>query len=210
MLLVSDFNGFDGPNGTVMVNVTTGDQAAVAIECRVRDANPSPIIRWHDANGPLTEVFRGNRLRFLENGRYLLVRKLTTAQVNTTYRCEVTNALLHQLRTSPTTYALVDNVGADEFITYKTFVNKTVLVGDFLELSHIVGAGDNVLFGFFGCQPLYLGIYGGVITEPILDTFVGEEIPAVASSVMFEVSCGFVSFPQVTQVKSTITVQGMR
>ena len=84
-------------------------------------------------------------------------------------------------------------------------------MGDFLELSHIVGAGDNVdLFGFFGCQPLYLGIYGGVVTEPILDTFVGEEIPAVASSVMFEVSYGFVSFPQVTQVKSTITVQDMR
>ena len=101
-------------------------------------------------------------------------------------------------------------MGADEFITYKTFVNKTVLVGDFLELSHIVGAGDNVLFGFFGCQPLYLGIYGGVITEPILDTFVGDEIPAVANSVMFEVSCSFVSFPQITQVKSTITVQGMR
>ena len=79
MLLVSDFNGFDGPNGTVMVNVTTHGQAAVAIECRVRDANPSPIIRWHDANGPLTEVFRWNRLRFLENGRYLLVRELTTA-----------------------------------------------------------------------------------------------------------------------------------
>ena len=104
MLLVSDFNGFDGPNGTVMVNVTTGDQAAVAIECRVRDANPSPIIRWHDANGPLTEVFRWNRLRFLDNGRYLLVRKLTNGQISTTYQCEVTNALLYQLCTSPTIY----------------------------------------------------------------------------------------------------------
>ena len=29
MLIVLDFNGFDGSNGTVMVNVTTGPQAAV-------------------------------------------------------------------------------------------------------------------------------------------------------------------------------------
>ena len=218
MLLVSDFNGFDGPNGTVMVNVTTGDYADVAIECRVRDANPPPIIRWHDANGPLTEVFARNRLRFLHNGRYLLIRELTTAQVNTTYRCEVTNALLHQLRTSPTIYTLVDNVGADEFITYKTFVNKTMLVGNFVELSHIVGAGDNIsLVGFTNCQrsgstldePLPLGISGGVIMEPIPDTYVGEQIPVVASSVMFEVSCLFVSFPQVTQIQATITVQGI-
>ena len=44
VLSVSDFNGFDGPSGTVMVNVTTGIRSAVAIECRVRDANPPPII----------------------------------------------------------------------------------------------------------------------------------------------------------------------
>ena len=134
VLSVSDFNGFDGPSGTVMVNVTTGSQAAVAIECRVGGANPPPQIRWHDANGPLTEVIVSNRLRFLHNGRYLLIRQLTNTQLNTTYSCEVTNALLHQSRTSPTTYALVNNVGANEFLTYKTFVERTVLVGDTIEL----------------------------------------------------------------------------
>ena len=219
MLSLSDFDGFDGPNGTVNVNVTTGSRAAVAIECRVRDANPPLQIRWHDANGPLTEDWRYNRLRFLDNGRYLLIRELRYAQVNTTYQCEVTNALLHQLRTSPTTYALVNNVGANEFITYKRFVNRTVLVGDFVELSYIVGGGRNVApLGFLDCQrsgstldsPLHQWIIGGVISEPIPNTFAGEQIPSVASSVTFEVSCLFVGGRlQVTQIQTTITVQGI-
>ena len=219
MISVSDFNGFDGPNETVNVNVTTGSlyKAAVAIECRVRDANPPPVIRWRDANGLLTEDWRNNRLRFLDKGRYLLIRELTTAQLNTTSQCEVTNALLNQLRTSPTTYALVNSVGVNEFITYKRFVNRTVLVGDFVELSYIVGAGRNITpFGFTDCQrsgstldsPLHPPIFGGVIYEPIPDTFEGEQIPSVASSVTFEVSCIFVSWPQVIRIQTTITVQG--
>ena len=73
VLSVSDFNGFDGPNGTLMVNVTTGSQAAVAIECHVRDTIPPPIIQWRNVNGPLTEIISSNRLRFLHNGRYLLI-----------------------------------------------------------------------------------------------------------------------------------------
>ena len=219
VLSVSDFNGFDGPSGTVLINVTTGSQAAIAIECRVRDANPSPIIRWHDANGPLTEVTASNRLRFLDNGRYLLIRQLTTAQVNTTYQCEVTNVLLHQSRTSPTTYVLVNNIGANEFMIYKKIVNRTVLVGDFVELSYIVGGGRNVApLGFLDCQrsgstldsPLHQWIIGGVISEPIPDTFAGEQIPSVASSVTFEVSCLFVGGRlQVIQIQTTITVQGI-
>ena len=112
-------------------------------------------------------------------------------------------------------YALVD---VDEFITYKMFVNKTVLVGDFVELSYIVGAGDNIdPVGFINCQrsgstldePLYLPIIGGVITEAIPDTYAREQIPAVASSVMFAVSCLFVSGLHSTHVHTTIKVQDM-
>ena len=128
MLSASDFNDFDGPSGTVMVNVTAGGQAAVAIECRVRDANPPPIIRWRNANGPLTEIIGSNRLRFLHNGRYLLINQLTNAQISTTYGCEVTNVRLHDTVRSSTTYALVDNVGANDYMIYKRFVNRTILV----------------------------------------------------------------------------------
>ena len=177
VLSVSDFNGFDGPSGTVNVNVTTGIQAAVAIECRVRDANPPPLIRWRDLNGPLTKVTASNRLCFLDNGRYLLINQLTTAQVSTTYSCEVTNARLHETIRSPTIFTLVNNVGANDFMIYKRFVNRTVLVGDIIELSYIVGAGRNVTpFGLLSCQrsgdtldleisPLFLGHQGGVIYQ---------------------------------------------
>ena len=220
MLSASDFNGFDGPSGTVMVNVTTGGQAAVAIECRVRDANPPPIIRWRNANGPLTEIIGSNRLRFLHNGRYLLINQLTNIQISTTYSCEVTNARLHETVPSPTTYALVNNVGANEFMIYKRFVNRTVLVGDSFELSYIVGAGRNVTpFGLLSCQrsgntldldisPITLPHIGGVISEPIPDTPVGEQIPAAAASVTFEVRCTLLAGELNTVVQTTLTVQG--
>ena len=220
VLLVSDFNGFDGSSGTVMVNVTTGSQAAVAIECRVRDANPPPIIRWRDGNGLLAENIPNNRLRFLHNGRYLLINQLTNMQISTTYSCEVTNAFLHFPRTSPTTYTLVDNVGANEFMIYKTFVNRTVLVGDSFELSYIVGAGRSVNpFGLLSCQrtgdtlasnisPLTLPDTGGVTSGSIPDTSVGERIPAAAPSVTFVVSCTLITGQQNTVVQTTLSVQG--
>ena len=222
VLSVSDFNGFDGPSGTVNVNVTTGSQAAVAVECHVRDANPPPQIRWRNANGPLTEVTASNRLRFLHNGRYLLINQLTTAQVSTTYSCEVTNARLHETVRSPTTYTLVNNLGANEFMIYKRFVNRAVLVGDTVELSYIVGAGRNVSpFGLLGCQrsgdtldsdisPLQIPHQGGVISEPIPDTVTGEELPATAASVTFQVSCTFITGQQNTPIQTTVTVQGKK
>ena len=220
MLSASDFNGFNGPSGTVIVNVTTGIRSAVAIECRVRDANPPPIIRWRDANGLLTENTASNRLRFLHNGRYLLMNQLMATQISTTYSCEVTNARLYETVPSSTTYALVDNVGANEFIIYKRFVNRTVLVNNNFELSYIVGTGRNVNpFGLLSCQrtgdtldsnisPLSLPHVGGVISEPIPDTPAGEQIPAAAASVTFEVRCNLFTGQQNTVVQATLTVQG--
>ena len=220
VLSISDFNGFDGSSGTVMVNVTTGSQAAVAIECRVRDANPPPVIRWRNAIGPLTEIIGSNRLRFLHNGRYLLINQLTTEQISTTYGCEVTNARLHETVPSPTTYNLVDNIGANEFIIYKRFLNRTVLVNNNFELSYIVGAGRSVNpFGLLACQrtgdtlasnisPLSLTYTGGVTSGRIPVTSVGERIPAAAASVTFEVRCTLITGQQNTVVQTTLTVQG--
>ena len=220
MLSASDFNGFNGPSGTVIVNVTTGIRSAVAIECRVRDSNPPPIIRWRDANGLLTENTASNRLRFLHNGRYLLMNQLMATQISTTYSCEVTNARLYETVPSSTTYALVDNVGANEFIIYKRFVNRTVLVNNNFELSYIVGAGRDVNpFGLLSCQrsgdtlasnisPLSLTDTGGVTSGHIPVTSAGEQIPAAATSVTFEVSCRLITGQQNTVVQTTLTVQG--
>lgn len=75
----------------------------------------------------LTEVTTNNRLRFLDNGPYLLIRELGTPQLNTCYQCQVTNALLHEMETSPTTYTLVNNIG-NEFRIYK----RLILIGPYI------------------------------------------------------------------------------
>ena len=84
MLSVSDFGGFTGQSRVVTVNVTTADDDdEVAFECPVADSNPSPQIRWLGNENPLTEIMTNNQLCFLDNGRYLLIRELGTAELNT-------------------------------------------------------------------------------------------------------------------------------
>ena len=221
MLSISDFDGFNGPSGKVMVTVTL-DDGDVALECHVGDANPPPQIRWHDGNGILTEITTGNRLRFLDNGRYLLIGQLTTAQVDTDYHCEVTNARLYETVTSPTTYDLVPNLGDNEYMIYKKLINKTVLVGDTVkrvEFSYIAGAGRGIVpFVIDQCKRSGSTLTGnislvddvnGVIEETIPDMAYSEMIPPVADSVTFEVTCTLFSGRQNSiQSQATLTVHG--
>ena len=217
VLFVLDFDGFDGPNGTVTVNVTTDDgDDDVALKCCVQDANPPPQIRWHDANGPLTEDRTNNRLRFLDNGRYLLIRELTTAHVNTNYDCEVTNARLHETVRSPTTYDLVPSLGTNDFVIYKKLMNKTILKGDTVEMSYIAGAGSAIRpFTLDECvrsgstltRNINLGAQvGGIIEETIPTT--EDQIPSVADSVTFNVSCVLFSGKNPNPSQATLTVHG--
>ena len=215
---VPDFDGFDSNGGRVTINVATGGQADVAIECPVRDGNPSPQIRWRDGNGVLTEDTTNNRLRFLDNGRYLLIRQLTTAQVNTDYHCEVTNARFDEVISDSTTFDLVPNLGTNNFTIYKRLINKTILVGDSVEISYIAGAGSGVNpFGLIGtCQqsgstlstPIQLpAATGGVTSVSIPDSSDNEHIPATADSVTFEVSCTLGTESGNFRSQATITVQ---
>ena len=220
VLSILDFDGFNGPSGRVMVNVTTdeGDDD-VALECHVGDANPPPQIRWRDGNGILAEITTGNQLRFLDSGRYLLIRQLTDTRVNTNYQCEVTNARLYETVTSPTMYDLVPNLGDNEYMIYKKLINKTILVGDTVEFSYIAGAGHRISpFTLDDCKrsgsTLTENItltddIGGVIEETIPDMAYSEMIPAVADSVTFEVTCTLSSGRRnSTQSQATLTVHG--
>ena len=218
VLSISDFDGFDGPNGTVMINVTTDDgddgDDDVALECSVQDANPPPQIRWRDGNGVLTEIMTNNRLRFLDNGRYLLIRQLTDSQVNTNYQCEVINACLHETVRSPTTYDLIPNLGNNEYMIYKRLINKTILVGNTVEFSYIAGAGSEIVpFVVDDCK-----LSGSTLTRDIslvddvggviLDMVTREMIPQVADSVTFEVSCTLFSGINRNPSQATLTVHG--
>ena len=218
VISVSDFGGFTGPSGAVTVNVTTDDDDDnVALECLVADSNPPPQIRWLGNGNPLTENRTNNRLRFLDNGHYLLIRELGITQLNTTYQCEVTNARLHEMVTSPTTYNLVDNIGTNEFKIYKRLIDRTIVRGTTVELSYIAGAGAGVVpFVLDNCRrsgstlvtnlTLVPGA-GGVIVETIPRA--GDSIPAVADSLTFQVRCVLFSGTTANPSQATITVQGM-
>ena len=99
MLSVSDFGGFTGQRGVVTVNVTTADfDDNVGLECPVAESNPPPQIRWLGNGNPLVEdTTTNNLLCFLDNGRYLLIRRLDTPQLNTN------TSVKHATETSPTT-----------------------------------------------------------------------------------------------------------
>ena len=208
-----------------MVSVATGANGNVALECRVRDANPPPQMQWFDENDmPLTEVTTNNLLRFLDNGRYLLIRTLTTAQVNTNYYCSVTNVHFHETMRSPTTYDLDPTLGSNEIMIYKSFVNRTlILVGGgtgTVQWSYIAGAGSGVeVFGLVTCRRTRIGStstprqtlilsqeVGGVIDETIPRG--GDIIPSVAESVTVEVSCPLVGAGQTNTSRATLTVLG--
>ena len=218
LLSVSDFGGFTGPSGVETVNVTTYDNDdEVALECPVADSNPPPQIRWLGNGNPLIEVTADNRLRFLDNGRYLLIRELGTAELNTNYQCQVTNARLHGRETSPTTYNLANNIGTNEFKIYKRLIDRTIVRGTTVELSYIAGAGPDINpFVVDECvrsgRTLATNLTlvpgaGGVISETI--PRLGESIPAVADSLTFQVSCILFSGTTPNPSQATITVQGM-
>ena len=216
VLSVSDFDGFNGPS-TVTVRVTTDDDDdTVALECHVRDANPTPQIRWLRNGVPLMQRETNNELRFLDNGRYLLMRELTTAQVmGQNYTCQVTNARLHEMVTSPTIYTLVDNIVANEFMIYKRLMNRTILSGDTVEMSYIAGAGSGIRpFTIDDCRRtsstgtrfFLRHDPGGIIEETIPRP--GETLPSVADSVTFNVSCILFNVTQPIPSEAVISVQG--
>ena len=217
VLSISDFGGFTGPSGVVTVNVTTDDDDdEVALECQVAESNPPPQIRWLRNGNPLTKNRLDNQLRFLDSGRYLLIRQLTTAELNVNYTCQVTNACLHATETSCTTYTLVNDIGNNEFMIYKRFIDRTVLRRTTeretrVELSYIAGAGPDISpFILDQCRRSGRTLPTNLTIVPGPGETIGEIIPAVADSVTFDVTCTMFSGP-VTQIPSqaTITVQGM-
>ena len=148
---------------------------------------------------------------------YLLIRQLTTAQVNTNYHCEVANARLHETVCNNIMYDLVPTLGSNEIMIYKGLQSRTLLIGTTVEYSFIAGAGPDVmLFGLLSlCQrsgstlstPLELSLGGGVVAEHGPDT--NEVIPAVANSVTFEVSCSLVAGGgPIIPSQATLSVQG--
>ena len=123
------------------------------------------------------------------------------------------NACLHETVRSPTTYDLVDNVGTNDFMIYKKLMNKTIQKGDTVEMSYVAGAGSGIRpFTLEECvrsgttNIVLEPQVGGIIEETIPTT--EDEIPSVADSVTFNVSCVLFSGTNPNPSQATITVQG--
>ena len=87
---------------------------AVAMDCGVLPSSPQPAITWRMNGVAITEtVFPVLKYRFLDDGQYLVIYNLESADVNTifgpvNYQCEVTNVNESLTEFSPTMYNLIE------------------------------------------------------------------------------------------------------
>ena len=85
---------------------------AVALYCGVDDSLPVPAIRWLIMkNGTLVNTSLA-KYRFLDNAQYLVIYNLMDDDIQVggvpvNYQCQVTNANVSLVVTSPTTYNLI-------------------------------------------------------------------------------------------------------
>ena len=149
----------------------------VALECDVLDANPPPQIKWYDDQNEIQEVKEGNRIRFLDGGRYIYLRNLQVTQLERQYYCNVTNANLSLEISAPTRYVLVDNSTQGILIDYKQIGNLRAFVGNSsFEFSYVGGVFDGkrneTVNRFTVNDSIDVGILGsiGIIPQGILTT----------------------------------------
>ena len=122
----------------------------VALECDVQPSNPPPQIKWRRDGSLIVETGRENNLvRFLDGGRYLYMRMLSQTDLASTYRCEVTNALLDRTVPAPTAYQLFNNLTQGVLKDYKEIGNLTAFVGntsfEFAYVGGVFGEGTRAL-----------------------------------------------------------------
>ena len=135
----------------MFVSVALNSQ--VALECDVVSASPPPNYRWRINGKIVGEIRQQNYRRFFDGGRWLFLGKLQPANLEVTYRCEVTNAYLHRVEVAPTTYRLVDNMTPGQIVEYKEIGDLTAFIGnESIEFGHISGGFDT--------QPPYINSTG--------------------------------------------------
>ena len=87
---------------------------AVAMDCGVLPSSPQPAITWRMNGVTINEtLFPVLKYRFLDDGQYLVIYNLVSADVNAAmvpvnYQCEVTNVNASLTEVSPTTYHLIE------------------------------------------------------------------------------------------------------
>ena len=112
IFISSVFGGFLTSPG--VSNVTVRLTHAVAMDCGVLPSSPQPAITWRMNGVTITEtLFPDLKYRFLDDGQYLVIYNLESADVNAgmvpvNYQCEVTNVNASLTEVSPTMYNLIE------------------------------------------------------------------------------------------------------
>ena len=133
MVCFSDFDGFvqteNSDRSIIEVPVALGSD--VALECNVLDANPPLQIKWYDNRGEIQEIRLGNEVRFLDNRKFLYLRRLRVMHLEQQYYCAVTNAnSVSQEVAAPTRYVLIDDLTQGVLMDYKPIGNLKAFVGN--------------------------------------------------------------------------------
>ena len=128
----------------IEVSIPVAVNSDVALECDVLDAKPPPQIKWYDDQGIIQEVTIDNSVRYLNNGRYLYLRRLEPSHLEHQYYCKVTNANLIREISAPTRYVLSDNLTQGVLKDYKQIGNWTAFVGNTsFEFAYVGGVFGN-------------------------------------------------------------------
>ena len=115
-IIFAVFNGFRNRDIRTEQLRTVVD-GAVAMECDFLDARPRPQVQWVMNN--LTTIDMDDDILFLEGGRFLYIRSLTSQQRSSFFHCEVINAFLVTMpQRSHTTYTLDGDIPPGILETY--------------------------------------------------------------------------------------------
>ena len=127
-IIFVDFAGFEDHPATEEMDVIVSNDRRqwVSLECAINPGSfPKPIIEWvrHTAGDPedvvmIVEEDEPNTIRFVDDGRYLILETTSDAITDKEYYCRVTNPEFTAGR-APTTYTF--NIG-QSFIYIKFII----------------------------------------------------------------------------------------
>ena len=191
-ILIIDFDGFQrmatSDNATVEIYIPVALNSDVALECDVLDAKPPPDIKWYNDQVEIQELRRNNRVRFLDNGRYLYLRRLEAEHLERKYFCVVTNANLSWTIIAPTRYMLTDNITRGVFVDYKQIGNLRAFVGN-----------TSFEFAFIG------GVFGHHTNETVYTlTSNGRDVSMLGNIGIIDI----ISIPGIVQLNAAVLYDG--
>ena len=157
------------------------------MECDFLDASPRPQVQWVMNN--VTTIDMDDDILFLEEGRFLYIRSLTSQQRSSFFHCEVVNAFLGTMpQRSPTTYTLEGDIPPGTLETYIGDRSVTAMLGEPVEVVLVAAAGDGTAQVLLTCtQAVEFSPAMVTISNDVMATFTG--LPDVEGNRQLNFTC---------------------